>query len=190
MSTTSGITSRTRRISAAALVLSFGLLAGCGGDGDDNGDDNGDDAATSSASASATPAEESTDDASGDYCDAVLALKGPFNAILSGDNSRASEAFDRLEEVPPTAPEEIRSEWQAFSDSFVGAKKVVESYGVDFEQFVDDRDAALAELSEEERTKMQSEIMALQPGDTDTLGDRIDDHVEDTCGFYLDETDD
>jgi hypothetical protein len=149
----------------STLVLSAGLLAGCGGGAD----------------ASATP-----------YCKELKAAKADFVALQAAEPDFATfaEAIDTFHRLAGDAPSEVKGDWKALDGAFTGLEDNLRSAGLELEDLgpitagqvpegmtADDLAAALP--------KLQASFEGLDDPSVAKASTAIEKHAGSTCGVDL-----
>jgi hypothetical protein len=164
----------------SAVVLSAGLLAGCGsGDGDDkSGADKGD--------------KDKGSSASGDYCTQLKAAKADFDTFESDtpDFSKFDDAIATFHELADEAPSEVADDWKTLDGALTQMESALEDAGLKLEDLGAITAGQLPEgMTADELQalgpKLQSSFSGLDTDEVKKAGDEIEKHAKAECGVDL-----
>ena len=168
----------------SAVVLSAGLLAGCGsGDDKKSGADEGDKGDKDKGTSA---------NASGDYCTQLKAAKADFDTFESDspDFSKFDDAIATFHDLAGEAPSEVADEWKTLDGALTSMESALKDAGLELE----DLGAISAGQLPEGMTaaevqalgpKLQSSFSGLDTDEVKKAGDEIEKHAKAECGVDL-----
>ena len=163
----------------STVVLSAGLLAGCGsGDDDKSGADKGD--------------KDKGSSASGDYCTQLKSAKADFDTFESDspDFSKFDDAIATFHELADDAPSEVADDWKTLDGALTTMESALEDAGLKLEDLGAISAGQLPEgMTAEELQalgpKLQSSFSGLETDDVKKAGDEIEKHAKSECNVDL-----
>ena len=163
----------------STVVLSAGLLAGCGSsDGDDK-----------------ASADKSTGDkgsSAGDYCDQLKDAKADFDTLESDtpDFSKFDDAIARFHELADGAPSEVADDWKTLDGALSAMEKALADAGLKIEDLAAITAGQLPEGMTAEDVqalgpKLQTAFSGLETDEVEKAGDAIEKHAKSECDIDL-----
>lgn len=165
----------------STVVLSAGLLAGCGsGDGDDK--------------ASADKSSSDKGSSAGDYCAQLKDAKADFDTLESDspDFSKFDDAIARFHELADAAPDEVADDWKTLDGALSSMEKALADAGLKIEDLAAITAGKLpegmtAEDVQELGPKLQTAFSGLETDEVEKAGDAIEKHAKSECDVDLSE---
>ncbi|HEY0904837.1 MAG TPA: hypothetical protein VGE14_13205 [Marmoricola sp.] len=169
---------RTTTTLLATVVLSAGLLAGCGDDGGDGGD------AKSSGGT----------DSGSSYCDKLKDAKESFDSFESDtpDFDQFEDAIETFHDLADSAPSEVEDEWKTLDGAFTSMEKSLQDAGLSFEDLGTITAGQLPEgMTAAElqalTPKLQEAFTDLDNEKFEEAGETIEKHAKSECDIVLDD---
>jgi predicted small secreted protein len=150
----------------SAVVLSAGLVAGCGGGGD--GSSSG----------------------SSDYCKDLKAAKADFGSLDSSspDFDKFDDALNRFHELADEAPSDVDADWKKLDGALTTLEKALDDAGLTVEDLGKISSGQLPEgVSQEDLTELAPKLQNAFGPDVEKASDAITKHAKSKCGVDLDE---
>lgn len=148
----------------STLLLSAGLLTGCGGGG-------------------------SSSDA---YCDDLKAAKAQFDALDSGtpDFNELDKAFKTFHGLADDAPSEVADEWKTLDGAITDLEKGLEDVGLTVKDLGSITSGQIPEgMTQEDLTKalpkLQTAFKSLDDDKVQKAADEIEKHAKSECNIKL-----
>jgi phage-related tail protein len=167
---------RKTTIVSAVLLLSTGVLAGCGSD--DTKKSSGDTKADSSSGSS--------------YCDLLKASKDDISAFTSDtagapDFSKFDDIVDRLGKIADKAPDQVADDWKTLTDALASLTEALDDAGTNIQDFMTAATTGkLPEgVSKEDLQALVQKLSAVQSSDIQEAGAAITKDAKDECGVDL-----
>jgi hypothetical protein len=165
----------------STIVLSAGLLAGCGSsDGNDK-----------------AGADKSTDDkgsSAGGYCAELKDAKADFGTLESDspDFSKFDDAIARFHELADGAPSEVAEDWKTLDSALSAMEKALADAGLKIEDLAAITAGNLPEGMTAEDVqalgpKLQTAFSGLETDEVKKAGDAIEKHAKSECDIDLSE---
>jgi hypothetical protein len=166
---------RRAAILTAGLVLSTGLLAGCGSD---------------KGSDSTTP----TSSGSGSYCDQLKAAKADVSSLTSENGDPDFSKFDqivaKMKQLQAVAPSDVADDWKTIGDTLDKLTKALDDAGIK----LDDLMTAVSTgklppgVDQTKLVALASQLQSLSSADLTAAGDAITKNAKEQCGLDLSAT--
>ena len=156
----------------AGLVLTSGLLAGCGDDGD--GGDGG--------------------ASGGSYCDQLRAAKEDINSLTGDGGTPDFAGFDEIiatmRELADDAPDEVADDWDVLTGGLDAITEALDDLGITLEELMTSMTTGqLPEgVTQEDLIAVGEELQELGGDEMEEAGDAISEHAKSECDVDLDET--
>lgn len=156
----------------AGLLLTTGLLAGCGSDGGNGGGDTGGDSTSA-------------------YCDEIKSAQGDLDTIMSGtspDFTQLDQAITRMQEIAAKAPEAVDEEWGRLSGALTQVTDALDEAGLSLEDLGTMMETQELPEGVDVGTLAQigEDLQALDNEGLQEAADAIAKHAEDECGIEMD----
>jgi predicted small secreted protein len=163
----------------STIVLSAGLLAGCG----------------SSEGNDKAGADKSTDDkgsSAGGYCAELKDAKADFGTLESDspDFSKFDDAIARFHELADGAPSAVAEDWKTLDSALSAMEKALADAGLKIEDLAAITAGNLPEGMTAEDVqalgpKLQTAFSGLETDEVEKAGDAIEKHAKSECGVDL-----
>jgi hypothetical protein len=149
------------------VLLSAGLVAGCGSDGGDKG-------------------------STGDYCKELKAAKADFDTFDSDtpDFNKFDDAINSFHELADGAPSEVADDWKTVDGALTAMEKALADAGLKMEDIGAISAGKLPEGMTAEDVqklgpKLQTAFSGLDSKEVDKAGDAIEKHAKSECDIDL-----
>jgi hypothetical protein len=118
------------------------------------------------------------------YCDALKDHREELGSVLGdGGPDALLKALPIFRDLADEAPDDIRDEWKTVIDAVEGLEKALEDAGVDPATY--DRDHPPADLSQDEKDRIDAAARRLGSEQTITALNGVDQQAKDVCDTPL-----
>ncbi len=147
----------------AAVTLTAGLLAGCGGD--DGGSGGG--------------------DADG-YCDTIEQADKDISSLEGGDLEGLDKAIDAIHEIADDAPDDVAGDWDVLDQAVTDLEAALEEAGVELSDLEGIANGEIPEGFDPAKLATLSEDLSkIGSQEVQDASDNIAKHAKDECGVDL-----
>lgn len=149
----------TKSAGLAALVLTAGLLTGCG----------------------------NSTDAYCDELQGTIDEFGSLTG--AGDPAQLERAFDEIERLADEAPEEIADEWDRLAEQMGEIRDTLEEAGIEISDLAGIQNGQLPEgVSQEDLAELGQSLQSLSGEEVQQAATAISEHAQEECGIDLENT--
>jgi hypothetical protein len=162
----------------STVVLTTGLVAGCGGGGGGDKASSGDKGGSSAST--------------GDYCKDLKAAKSDF-ATLNADTpdfGKLDDAISTFHQLAGEAPSAVSDDWKTLDGAFATLQKALKDAGISMDDLAAiTRGEMPAGMSQADLTalgpKLESSFSDLDQDAVKTAGDNVEKHAKSVCHVDL-----